>query len=90
MDEVIWVDMWVLGPRNYPHAHVKLPAHLVSDLPRLLAAAQDLNLAVTPEVIVRAIWRLGSYRLGQNLLRRIPISVADLPAVPVQVAIDEA
>ena len=79
MDRTVKVDMWILGPRNYPQAHVKLPEAVVSDLPDLIASARGLNPAVQTEAVVRAIWRLGSYRLGQNLLRRIPVRVADLP-----------
>jgi hypothetical protein len=52
---------------------VKLPAHLIGDIPDLVIRAQQLNPAATPETVVKAIWRLGSYRAGQNLLRRIPL-----------------
>jgi hypothetical protein len=39
MDRTVKVDLWILGPRNYPEAHVKLPEAVVSDLPNLLASA---------------------------------------------------
>ena len=64
--------IWLLGDRGYPERLVKLPEHLVGDLPGLIASAQQLNPGVTPDAVVKTIWRLGSYRLGQNLLRRIP------------------
>jgi hypothetical protein len=35
------------------------------------------TLVLQAEAVVRAIWRLGSYRLRQDLLRRIPIRVTD-------------
>jgi hypothetical protein len=71
--------IWLLGNRNYPERLVKLPEHLVVSLPELITNAQLLNPGVTPDAVVQAIWRLGSYRLGQNLLRRIPIRLPELP-----------
>ena len=71
--------IWLLGNRNYPERLVKLPEHLVGGLPDLIASAQRLNPGVTPDAVVQAIWRLGAYRLGQNLLRRIPVKLSDLP-----------
>lgn len=71
--------IWLLGNRNYPERLVKLPEQLVGGLPDLIASAQGLNPGVTPDAVVQAIWRLGSYRLGQNLLRRIPIRLSELP-----------
>jgi hypothetical protein len=59
---------------------MKLPEVVVSDLSELVARARELNPAVQTESVVRAIWRPGSYRLRQNLLRRIPVRVADLPS----------
>jgi hypothetical protein len=76
------VDIWILGDRNYPLAHVKLPSFAVSDFPDLLERAREMNPAARPDDIVRAIWRLGSYRLLQNLIRGLPISVKDLPVPP--------
>jgi hypothetical protein len=70
--------MWLLGPRDYPEQVVTVPEHLVRDLPDLIAQAQRLNPAATPDAVVKTIWRLGSYRLGQNLIRRIPIRLAEL------------
>ena len=71
--------VWLLGDRDYPERLVTLPEYLVRDLPDLLVAAQQLNPATTPDAVVKTIWRLGSYRLGQNLIRRIPIRLAELP-----------
>jgi hypothetical protein len=31
------------------------------------------------DAIIGAIWRLGCYRLGQNLLRGIPVQLRDAP-----------
>ena len=72
--------LWLLGPRDYPEAVITLPEHLVRDFPELLARARDLNPAVSVNCVAQAVWRLGCYRLGQNLLRRIPVKVADVPA----------
>jgi hypothetical protein len=80
--DVTKVDVWILGNCNYPIAHVKLPSFAVSDFPELLERAREMNPATRPDDIVRAIWRLGSYRVRQNLLRRLPISVKDLPVPP--------
>ena len=60
------VNVWLLGERDYPERLVKLPEHLVRDLPDLVATAQGLNPAATPDGVVRAIWRLGSYRLART------------------------
>jgi hypothetical protein len=73
------VDIWILGD---PIAHVKLPTFAVSDFPDLLDRARDINPAARPDDVVRAIWRLGSYRLLQNLIRGLAISVKDLPVPP--------
>jgi hypothetical protein len=72
------VNVWLLGNRNFPERLVKLPEHLVRDLPDLVARAQQLNPAATADGVVRAIWRLGTYRLGQNLLRRISLNPSEL------------
>jgi hypothetical protein len=73
------VNVWLLGDRDYPERVVKLPHDRVRDLPDLIASAQRFNPAVTPDDVARAIWRLGSRRLHQNLLRRIPVRLSDLP-----------
>ena len=78
--DVTKVDIWILGDRNYPIAHVKLPGFAVSDFRELVQRAQALNPAVRPDDVVRAIFRLGSYRVLQNLIRGIPVRVGDLPA----------
>jgi hypothetical protein len=51
----------------------------VRDLPDLVARAQQLDPTVTADAVVHAIWRLGSYRLGQNLVRRIPVRISEPP-----------
>ena len=79
MDSVKAVDVWIVGERNFPQSHLKLPAHLVEDLPELIRSAQELNPSTTVETVARAIWRLGSYRVRQNLLRRIPLRASDFP-----------
>lgn len=58
---------------------VTLPEHVVGDLPALVARARILNPAVRLDAVVASIWRLGSYRLGQNLLRGIPVRISDQP-----------
>jgi hypothetical protein len=72
-------EVWLLGDRNYPLGHVKLPAAAVADLPDLVRRARDLNPASEPDDVVRAIWRLGSSRLFQNLVRGLPVRVTELP-----------
>lgn len=74
------VKLWFLGPRDFPAAVVTLPEHVVSDLPDLLARARALNPAVPLENVVYTIWRLGSRRLDQNLVRRIPVRMSGLPS----------
>jgi hypothetical protein len=71
------LKVYVLGPRDYPEALVTLAEHLVGDLPDLVARARALNPALSLDAIIGTIWRLGSYRLRQNLIRRIPVSVRD-------------
>ena len=39
--------------------------------------SRALNPAVRIDAVVATIWRLGSYRLGQNLLRGIRVRVSD-------------
>ena len=73
------VKIWLLGDRDYPERLVALGYDRVRDLPDLIARAQQLNPAVTADAVVQTIWRLGSYRLGQNLLRRIPVKTSELP-----------
>ena len=77
MNEVTGVDILVTGPRNYPHAHFKLPAAVVSDLPDLLNGARELNPAVDVQALVRGIWRLGCAALQRNRQKGIPFP-ADL------------
>jgi hypothetical protein len=77
MDSVKAVDVWIVGDRNFPQSHLKLATHVVEDLPELVRSAQELNPSTTVETVVRAIWRLGSYRIRQNLLRRIPMRASD-------------
>jgi hypothetical protein len=79
MEPVVRVDVWVLGPRNYPVGYAKLPATLVADFADLVDGAKRLNPATTPEAVVRAIWRYGSRQLWRNLRHRIPITGQDLP-----------
>ena len=80
MDSVKAVDISIVGERNFPQSHLKLPAHLVEDLPELnplRSGAQPVD--DRRNRWARAIWRLGSYRVRQNLLRRIPLRASDFP-----------
>jgi hypothetical protein len=70
------IDVWLLGTAE---RLVKLSEERIRTLPDLIVRAQQLNPAVTPDAVVHAIWRLGSYRLGQNLLRRIPVQISEKP-----------
>ena len=79
MEPVVRVDVWVLAARNYPLAYAKLPATLVVDFANLVDGARRLNPAITPESVVRAIWRYGSRQLWRNLRHRIPLTAQDLP-----------
>jgi len=77
MNRVRRLKIYVLGQRDYPEALITLPEHLVADLPDLLDRSRALNPAVRIDAVVATIWRLGSYRLGQNLLRGIRVRVSD-------------
>ncbi len=77
MGEVTGIDLWVTGPRNYPHGHVKLPASVVGDLATLLAHARELNPAVDLHVLIRGLWRLGAAALRRNHRKRIPLTPAN-------------
>ena len=77
MNRVRRLKIYVLGQRDYPEALVTVPEHLVAGLPDLVARARAQNPAVRIDEIIATIWRLGSYRLGQNLLRGIRVRVSD-------------
>ena len=79
MEQVVRVDVWVLGPRNYPLGYAKLPATLVADFPDLLHGAQRLNPATTAEDLMRAIWRYGARQIWRNTRHGIPLTARDLP-----------
>lgn len=59
VDAVKRIVVSVRGDRDFPLTEVKLPEVLVSDLPKLLDAALRLNPALTPEHIIRGVWRHG-------------------------------
>jgi hypothetical protein len=77
MNTVRRLKVYALGPRDYPEVVATVPEHLVGDLPDLVVRARVLNPAVRLDAIIATIWRLGCYRLGQNLLRGIPVRVRD-------------
>ena len=81
MNLVRRVKVYVLGPSDYPEAVVTVPEHLVGDLPTLVARARALNPAVPIDAIIASIWRLGCHRLGQNLIRGIPVRLQEGPRV---------
>jgi hypothetical protein len=66
-----------LGPRDYPKVVTTVPGHLVGNLPDLIRRARATNPGLPLDAIIATIWRLGCYRLGQNLLRGIPVRVRD-------------
>ncbi len=80
MNPVKRLKIYVLGPRDYPEAIVTVREHLVTGLPELVERARAQNPAVRLDEIIATIWRLGCYRLGQNLLRGIPVRAKDHPA----------
>ena len=77
MNQVRRLKIYLLGERDYPEAVVTVPEHMLGDLLGLIARARATNPALPLDAIIGTIWRLGSYRLGQNLLRRIPVGVRD-------------
>lgn len=79
MNNVRRLKIYLLGPRDYPEAVVTVPEHLVTGLPELVERARAQNPAVRIDEIIATIWRLGSYRLGQNLLRGLPVRISDQP-----------
>jgi hypothetical protein len=60
------IKIWLLSDCDYPERVVTLDHDRVRDLPDLLARAQQLDPTVRADHVVQTIWRLGSYRLGQN------------------------
>jgi hypothetical protein len=79
MDAVSRIDIWASGRGGYLHTRVKLPEHLVRDLPQLLQGAQAVNPAVDADALIRTIWRLGCQALERNNQRHVPVRLADLP-----------
>ena len=77
MNPVRRLKVYLLGARDYPEAVVTVPEHVIGDLPDLVARARTLSPAVSIDAIIATIWRLGCSRLGQNLLRGIPVRVRD-------------
>src|SRR4051812_5734767 len=74
MEHIRRVKIYPLSKGDYPEALVTLGEHVVGDLPDLVARARILNPAVRLDAVVASIWRLGSYRLRQNLLSRMSAS----------------
>ena len=70
------LKVYVLGERDYPEALITVPEPLVRDLPDLVARARAINPATSVDRVVQTIWRLGSWRLDQNLRHHIPVKVA--------------
>lgn len=90
MDSVKRVVISVRGDRDFPLADVKLPEHLVADLPVIVDAMVKLKPDATPDDAVRAIWRLGSKAVrdalahpmrAAGLLKNLPGPVAPIPPV---------
>lgn len=87
MEPVHRIDLQASSRTSYLHTKMRLPEHVVSDLPALLKAAQALNPAIDPEALVRTIFRLGMRAVRRNNERGVPIRLADLPYA--RVAADE-
>ena len=79
MNHLRRAKVYLLSERDYPEAVVNIPERLLADLPNLVARARATNPALPLDAIIATIWRLGCYRLGQNLLRGIPVRVRDAP-----------
>jgi len=79
MEPVTRLDIQVSGPTGYLHVKVRLPAHLVSDIPAVFAGAQALNPTVDADAFFRTVLRFGLRQVRRNNERRIPIRCADLP-----------
>ena len=81
MNHLRRAKVYLLGDRDYPEAVVTISEHLLGDLPDLVRRARATNPALPLDAIVGTIWRLGCYRLRQNLIRGIPVRVRD-PQAP--------
>jgi hypothetical protein len=79
MQPVTRVDIHLSGPTGYLHEKVRLPTHLVSDIPAVFAGAQALNPTVDAAAFFRTVLRLGVEAVRRNNERRVPIRWADLP-----------
>ena len=79
MEPVRRIDLQASGPTGYLHTKIRLPEHVVSDLPVLLKAAQVVNPAADADALIRTIWRLGCRAVRRNNERHIPIRTSDLP-----------
>jgi hypothetical protein len=64
IEEVVRVEISVVGSRNFPIVTAKLPINLVSDLPTLVHYAQMIQPEVSSEEVIRAIWRAGCEVVG--------------------------
>ncbi len=47
----------------------------LNESPRLVERVRGHNPALRLDKIIATIWRLGYYRLAQNLLRRLPVGL---------------
>ena len=79
LERITRVDIQASGPTGYLHTKIRLPEHLVADLPDLLKGAQALNPAADADALFRTIVRLGAQALRRNNERGIPIRLAELP-----------
>jgi hypothetical protein len=78
MTQVRRLKIYLLGERDYPEAVVTVPEHMLRDLAGLVAQAREQNPAVRLDAVIANIWRLGSNRLRQNLIRGIPVRMGDV------------
>ena len=77
MNRLRRAKVYLLGDHDYPEVVVSIPEHLLGDVPDLVRRARATNPAVPLDAIIATVWRLGYNRLGQNLLRGIPMRVRD-------------
>ena len=64
------VDLRLYGERNYPVAHVTIPANLIYDYNELFAAAQEQFPAYTHEALVRYMWVAGIEKARQAVANK--------------------
>ena len=72
--EIDHIDVQVYGPRNYLLGHVRIPATVVPQLPKILADTQIVNPAYSYGSLVRWMVKAG-YNAVQHALKRGAVPV---------------